>query len=112
MLKDITKQELIQELENRVADKILEPTNFELLKKLIEKADTLDEAIMISELGTTYKRTGFHFNKRLENLSDTIKYFKKNEKLSFTTNESKPNHKLIIGDNYPSNLPKQTTNMR
>ena len=43
MLKDITKQELIQELENRVADKILEPTNFELLKKLIEKADTLDE---------------------------------------------------------------------
>lgn len=104
MLKDITKQELIQELENRVADKILEPTNFELLKKLIEKADTLDEAIMISELGTTYKRTGFHFDKRLENLSDTIKYFKKNEKLSFTTDESKPNHKLIIGDNYPSLL--------
>lgn len=32
MLKDITKQELIQELENRVEDKILEPTNFELLK--------------------------------------------------------------------------------
>lgn len=104
MLKDITKQELIQELKNRVADKILEPTNFELLKKLIEKADTLDEAIMISELGTTYKRTGFHFDKRLENLSDTIKYFKKNEKLSFTTDESKPNHKLIIGDNYPSLL--------
>lgn len=53
MLKDITKQELIQELENRVADKILEPTNFELLKKLIEKADTLDEAIMISELDSS-----------------------------------------------------------
>lgn len=104
MLKEITKQELIQELENRVADKILEPTNFDLLKKLIEKADTLDEAIMISELGTTYKRTGFHFDKRLEKLSNTIKYFKKNEKLSFTTDESKPVHKLIIGDNYPSLL--------
>ena len=55
------------------SDKILEPANFELLKKLIEKADTLDEAIMISELGTTYKRTGFQFDKRLEFLSDTIK---------------------------------------
>lgn len=104
MLKDITKQELIQELENRVEDKILEPTNFELLKKLIEKADTLDEAIMISEFGTTYKRTGFHFDKRLETLSDTIKYFKKDDTLSFVTDESKPHHKLIIGDNYPSLL--------
>ncbi len=76
MLRDITKQQLIQELEQRVSDKILEPTNFELLKKLIDKADSLDEAIMISELGTTYKRTGFHFDKRLEKLSNTIKYFK------------------------------------
>lgn len=104
MLKDITKQGLIQELENRVADKILEPTNFELLKKLIDKAETLDEAIMISELGTTYKRTGFHFDKRLETLSDTIKYFKKNEELSFITDKNNPNHKLIIGDNYPALL--------
>ncbi len=104
MLKDITKQELIQELENRVTDKILEPTNFELLKKLIEKADTLDEAIMISELGTTYKRTGFHFDKRLESLSDTIKYFKRNDALSFVTDKNKPRHKLIIGDNYPALL--------
>ena len=104
MLKDITKQELIRELENRVADKILEPTNFELLKKLIDKAETLDEAIMISELGTTYKRTGFHFDKRLEYLSDTIKYFKKNDELSFVTDKNKPHHKLIIGDNYPALL--------
>ena len=73
-----SKIELIEELQKRVEDKILEPTNFELLKKLIERADTLDEAIMIAELGTTYKRTGFHFDKRLEKVTDTIKYFKKN----------------------------------
>ena len=61
-----SKNDLLRELQRRVDDKILEPTNYELLKKLIEKADSLDEAIMIAELGTTYKRTGFHFDKRLE----------------------------------------------
>ena len=33
-------------------------------------------------------------------MSDTIKYFKKNENLSFHTDDTKPTHKLIIGDNY------------
>ena len=75
MLKS-SRQELIEDLQRRVNDRILEPTNYELLKKLIKNADTLDEAIMIFELGTTYKRTGFHFDKRLEKLTDTIKYFK------------------------------------
>lgn len=89
-----SKTDLLKELKRRVEDKILEPTNYELLKKLIEKADTLDEAIMITELGTTYKRTGFHFDKRLEKLSDTIKYFKKNDALSFETDPSKKHHKL------------------
>ena len=99
-----SKLELIEELRKRVEDKILEPTNFELLKKLIERADTLDEAMKITVLGTTYKPTGFHFDKRLEKFSDTIKYFKKNEKLSFISDENKLTHKLIIGDNYPSLL--------
>lgn len=99
-----SKVELIEELQKRVEDKILEPTNFELLKKLIERADTLDEAIMIAELGTTYKRTGFHFDKRLEKVTDTIKYFKKNEELSFVTDSAKKTHKLVIGDNYPALL--------
>lgn len=99
-----SKTDLLNELKRRVEDKILEPTNYELLKKLIEKADTFDEAIMIAELGTTYKRTGFHFDKRLEKLSDTIKYFKKNDALSFETDPSKKHHKLIIGDNYPALL--------
>lgn len=95
-----TKESLIAEIEKRVSDKILEQTNAVLLIKLINNADSLDEAINIAALGTTYKRTGLHFDKRLEKMSDTIKYFKKNEVLSFHTDDSKPTHKLIIGDNY------------
>jgi adenine-specific DNA-methyltransferase len=98
------KAEIIADLEKRVADKILEKSNFDLLKKLVENADSITEAIQIAELGTTYKRTGFHFDKRLERQTDTISYFKKNKKLSFTTEESPVTHKLIIGDNYPALL--------
>ena len=100
IIMEATKQSLIAEIEKRVSDKILEQTNADLLIKLINNADTLDEAINIAALGTTYKRTGLHFDKRLEKMSDTIKYFKKNEALSFHTDDSKLTHKLIIGDNY------------
>lgn len=96
------RDSLIADLDRRVTDHILEPANAELLKKLIGKADTPDEAHDIAILGTTYKRTGFHFDKRLEPLGDTIHYFKKNEALSFQTDPSRPTHKLIIGDNYPA----------
>jgi len=78
------KQEILADLEKRIDDKILEKSNFDLLKKLINNADTLDEAIKIAELGTTYRRTGFHFDKRLEKQSDTIAYFKKNLSLSLS----------------------------
>lgn len=94
------KDDLIVEIDKRIADKIIEKTNADLLKKLIEQAETINEAIMIAELGTTYKRTGFHFDKRLEKMTDTIKYFKKNEKLSFVQDKKSLTHKLIIGDNY------------
>lgn len=94
------KESLLLEIDKRVADKVLEPTNAELLKKLILAADDDNEAMMIAALGTTYKKTGFHFDKRLERLSNDIRYFKKNEALSFHTDDSKPTHKLIIGDNY------------
>lgn len=94
------KEDLISELERRVEDKIMEPTNAALLKKLITNADNDDEAMCIAELGTTYKRTGLHFDKRLEKMTSDIRYFKKNEALSFHTDDSKPTHKLIIGDNY------------
>ena len=106
--KTITgKQEILLDLQKRVNDKILEQNNFDLLKKLVEKADTLDEAIKIAELGTTYKRTGFHFDKRLEkpqNECQSISYFKKNNELSFETDPNAITHKLIVGDNYPALL--------
>lgn len=98
-----TKKSLLAELEARVEDKILEPSNAALLSKLITNAESDDEALAIAALGTTYKRTGFHFDKRMEEprLSNTIKYFKKNEALSFgKAKEGEPIHKLIIGDNY------------
>jgi adenine-specific DNA-methyltransferase len=98
------KLQLITEIDRRVEEKILEKSNAELLKKLIINADTLTEAIAIAELGTTYKRTGLHFDKRLEKIDNTIRYFKKNEKLSFTDNSSSLVHKLIVGENYFSLL--------
>ena len=95
-----SKQSLIDEINKRVQDKILEPTNAELLIKLINNADTLDEAISIATLGTVYKRTGLHFAPKLEKKTESIHYFAKNEELSFHTDGAKPTHKLIIGDNY------------
>lgn len=95
-----TRQELLEDLERRVADHILEPGNEALLRKLICRADNDNEALQISALGTTYRRTGLHFDKRLEPLTSDVHYFKKNEQLSFHTDDTKPTHKLIIGDNY------------
>lgn len=98
-----TKKSLLAELKARVEDKILEPSNAALLTKLITNAENDDEALAIAALGTTYKRTGFHFDKRMEEprMSNTIKFFKKNEELSFgDAAEGEPIHKLIIGENY------------
>ena len=97
------KESLIAEIKQREQENILEPENASLLIKLIRNADDNDEAQAIAALGTTYKRTGFHFDKRLEKhvMTDTIKYFVKNEALSFgEAKEGEPIHKLIIGDNY------------
>lgn len=96
-----TKQSLLAELQERVEDKILEPSNAALLSKLITNAENDDEALAIAALGTTYKRTGFHWDKRLEKMTDTVKYFKRNDALSFgEAKKDEPVHKLIIGDNY------------
>lgn len=95
------KTEIIEMLEQRVRDGVIEPANGALLTKLIHNADTLTEAINIAELGTTYKRTGFHFDKRLEKMGNTIKYLKRNESLSFDgVDKAENRNTLIIGDNY------------
>ena len=94
------KAEFIEELNQRVEDKILNKANADFLAKLIEKAEDLDEVQSIMALGTTYKRTGFHFDYRKEPTCSNIKYLKKNEELSFVTDKNALTHKLIIGDNY------------
>lgn len=94
------KEGLIAEIDKRVADKILEPTNAELLRKLIINAENDNEAVSIAQLGSNYNRTGLYYDKRLEKMTSDIRYFKKNKALSFHTDDNKPTHKLIIGDNY------------
>lgn len=97
-----TQKELLAEVERRVADSIMEPGTAELIRKLIVRADNDDEAIKVMQLGTTYKRTGLHFDHRLERTTSDIHYLRRNEALSFHTDDSKPVHRLIIGDNYPA----------
>ena len=99
-----SKEDLISEIERRVDDKILERTNADLIIKLINNSDNLSEAIAIAQMGTKYKRTGFHFDSRFEKIEPAIKYFKKNKDLSFKDKNSKIINKLIIGDNYDALL--------
>ncbi len=97
------KKEIIEKIDERRKDRILETENAEFLIKLINNAETKTDVLKISALGMTYKRTGFHFDLRLEkNEGKTIKYLKKNDHLSF--NQGGISHKLIIGDNYPALL--------
>lgn len=91
-------------MEKRKDNQIIEPETYNFLKKLIEKAETADEVLKIAKLGTTYKRTGFHFSPQLEKTTDTISYFKKNTDLSFSQDKDGITHKLIIGDNYKALL--------
>lgn len=94
------KLDMLAEIRQRLDDKVLERSNAELLEKLIIRADSDDEAIKIMSLGTTYKKSGLHYEKRLEKMDNSIRYFRKNESLSFHTDDDKPTHKLIVGDNY------------
>lgn len=98
-----TKETLIKELEDKKEKRILEETNVELLKKLINNAENITEALDIAGMGTIYKKTGLHFDRRLERIDDSIFYFSKN-KNSFQTDKNAKTHKLIIGDNYKALL--------
>lgn len=97
---EVGKKKLIATIDRRLEDGIIEKSNADLIKKLIMNADSLNEAIQISELGTTYKKTGFQFDKRLDKMDSTIKYYKKNKELSFSDDTLDVPNKLIIGDNY------------
>lgn len=99
------KRDILAELKQRVEDKILEQNNYDLLEKLISKAENIAQAQAISALGTTYKKIGFHFDTRLEKTKgNAIHYLKKDSKLSFENNPKATTHTLIIGDNYPALL--------
>lgn len=99
------KRDILAELRQRVEDKILEQNNYDLLEKLISKAQNIAQAQAISALGTTYKKTGFHFDTRLEKTKgNAIHYLKKDSKLSFENSPKTTTHTLIIGDNYPALL--------
>lgn len=94
-----TREELVADLRRRVTDHILEPSNAALLEKLILHADDDNEAVMIASLGTTYKRTGLHFDKRLEKPTSDIHYLRRNTDLSFSDCSDAAPHRLVIGDN-------------
>ncbi|MCV3418375.1 site-specific DNA-methyltransferase [Campylobacter lari] len=101
-LQELKEEEKIKILD-RASNGILEKENADFLIKLIDNAENKTEVLKISALGMTYKRTGFHFDVRLEkNEGQTIRYLKKNENLSF--DQGGITHKLIIGDNYPALL--------
>ncbi|MFY4701641.1 site-specific DNA-methyltransferase [Campylobacter jejuni] len=101
-LQELKEEEKIKILD-RANNGILEKENADFLIKLIDNAENKTEVLKISALGMTYKRTGFHFDVRLEkNEGQTIRYLKKNENLSF--DQGGITHKLIIGDNYPALL--------
>ena len=100
----IVKAQILKDFKQRVADKIMEQENFNLLERLISYAQNEKEAQDIASLGTKWVRTGFHFDFRAEKSTDEIAYLKRNENLSFTNDNNKPTHTLIIGDNYPALL--------
>lgn len=92
------KQDLVSEIQERVEDRIMEQSNADLLIKLINNSESVSEAISIAELGTSYQRTGFHFDVKMEKFGNAIKYLKKNDVLSFAQGGTK--NSLIVGDNY------------
>ena len=97
-----TKNEMINDIRSKIALRIFEPETGEFIIKLINKAESLDEAFNVYQLATNYSKTGLHYDVKKEKLGDTIRYLKRNQELSFVNNPLDLTHKLIIGDNYPA----------
>ncbi len=88
------KETLTVDIKARCNENIMDKDKAQLLIELINSADTVEKAQAIAMLGTTYKRTGFHFEKRFAKMENTIRYLKKNNSLSFKT--STPPHSLTL----------------
>lgn len=95
-----TKEEMIADIKNKISLKIFEPETGNFIIHLIEKADTLNEAFNVYQLGTNYTKTGLHYEIKKEKLTDTVRYFKKDDELSFNVCPDGNINKLVIGDNY------------
>lgn len=95
-----TKEEMINDIKSKISLKIFEPETGTFIIHLIEKAETLNEAFNIYQLGTKYTKTGLHYDVKKEKATDTIHYLEKNNELSFKSDDDEMTHKLIIGDNY------------
>lgn len=97
------KSSIIEEINRRYEDHSIEETNAALIKRLVQKSETINDALMIWNLGTRFSKTGIQFDRDFEKVldeKDTIHYLKRNPKLSFKTDENAPLHKLIIGENF------------
>lgn len=102
LITNETIRKMYEELKKRVEEKILEKNNFDFLTKLLEKAESEDEAIGICRLGTTFYKTGLRYDTKMEKPSDGLKHFVKNDKLSFGSDYN--SNTLILGDNYDALL--------
>lgn len=63
------RQGLIDNLNHRVEEKIIEKANADLLIKLVERVDTDYEASMIEQMGSIWRTTGLYFDGGEETLS-------------------------------------------
>ena len=95
-----TKNEMINDIKNKIDLKIFEPETGYFIINLINKAESLDEAFNVYQLGTNYTKTGLHYEVKKEKLSDTIRFLEKNKELSFKNSKGNITHKIILGDNY------------
>jgi adenine-specific DNA-methyltransferase len=97
--RESSKQNIVEDLRNKVELGILEEENFKLLEKLVNNAENITEALQIAQMGISYKKTGLYYQTKLDKINDgKLHYLKKNTALSFDQGGIK--HKLLIGDNY------------
>ena len=71
------KSSIIEEINRRYEDHSIEETNAALIKRLVQKSETINDALMIWNLGTRFSKTGIQFDRDFEKVldeKDTIHY--------------------------------------